>query len=51
MHFWVKIDSLPRQCITREGIKPDPEKVQDIVDIGQPSTTTEAKLLIVMVQY
>ena len=26
--------------ITREGIKPYPKKVQGIVDIGQPSTTT-----------
>ena len=36
--------------ITREGIKPDPKKVQGIMDLGQPSTTTEAKLLIGMFQ-
>ena len=27
--------------ITREGIKPDPNKVQGIMDIGRPATTTE----------
>ena len=37
--------------ITREGIKPDPKKVQWIMDIGRPSTTTEARALIGMVQY
>ena len=37
--------------ITREGIKPDPEKVQGIMDLGRPATTTEARALIVMVQY
>ena len=28
--------------ITREGIKPDPKKVQGIMDIGRPTTRTEA---------
>ena len=37
--------------ITREGIKPDPKKVQGIMDIGQPVTTTEAQALIGMFQY
>ena len=37
--------------ITREGIKPDPKKVQGIMDLGRPSTTTEARALIGMVQY
>ena len=37
--------------ITREGIKPYPNKVQGIMDIVRPSTTTEAKALIVMFQY
>ena len=37
--------------ITREGIKPDPKKVQVIIDIGQPFTTTEMQALIGMVQY
>ena len=36
---------------TREGIKPDPNKVQGILDLGQPVTTTEARALMVMVQY
>ena len=37
--------------ITREGIKPDPKKVQEIMDIGRPATSTEAKALISMVQF
>ena len=37
--------------ITREGIKPDTKKVQGIIDIGRPTTTTEAQALIGMVQY
>ena len=36
-------------AITREGIKPDPKKVQEIMDIVRPSTTTEARAIIVMV--
>ena len=32
--------------ITREGIKPNPRKVQGIMDIGRPATTTEARALI-----
>ena len=37
--------------ITREGIKPEPKKVQGIMDIGRPSTTTEVRAFIGMVQY
>ena len=37
--------------ITREGIKTDPKKVQGFMDIGRPSTTTEARAIIYMVQY
>ena len=37
--------------ITREGIKPDPKKVQGVMDLVRPSTTTEAQALIGMVQY
>ena len=37
--------------ITREVIKPDPKKVQGIMDIGRPATTTEARELIGMFQY
>ena len=36
---------------TREVIKPDPKKVQGIMDIGRPSITTEARSLMGMVQY
>ena len=28
--------------ITREGNKPDPKKVQEIMDLGRPATTSEA---------
>ena len=37
--------------ITREDIKTDPKKVHEIMDLGQPATTTEARELIGMVQY
>ena len=35
--------------ITREGIKPDPKKVQRIMDLGQTATTTEARALIPLI--
>ena len=37
--------------ITREGIIPDTKKLQGIMDIGQPTTMTEVRTLIGMVQY
>ncbi len=37
--------------ITREGVMPDPKKIQGIVDLERPKTTTEVKALIGMVQY
>ena len=37
--------------ISRDGIKPDPKKVQGILDIERPQTVTEVKSLIGMVQY
>ena len=37
--------------IKSEGIKPDPKKVQGIMDLGITDTTTEARALICMVQY
>ena len=37
--------------ISREGIKPNPKKVQGIMDLGRPATTTEARELIGTVQY
>ena len=37
--------------ITREDIKPDPKKVQGIMDLERPATTTEAQAFIGMVQY
>ena len=41
----------PGYEITMEVIKPDPKKVQGIIDIGLPTTTTEAQYLIGMLQY
>jgi hypothetical protein len=29
--------------ITKEGIKPDPKKVQGIMDMARPTTTTEIR--------
>jgi hypothetical protein len=37
--------------ISREGIKPDPKKIQGIMDMQKPRTTTEARALVGMVQY
>ena len=37
--------------ITRELIKPNPKKVQGIIDLGWTTTTTESWALIGMVQY
>ena len=37
--------------ITRDVIKPNPNKVQDIMDLGRPTTTTEVRALTCMVQY
>ena len=36
--------------ITQEGIKSDTKKVQGIMDLGQPTTTTESRALIGIVQ-
>ena len=36
---------------TWEGIKPNLKKMQEIMDIGQPITTTEMRALIGMVHY
>ena len=49
--FWLK--EVPYLCyvITREVNKPDHKKGQGIMDIRQPATTTEARVLIGMFQY
>ena len=47
--FWLKEIIYLGYVITREGIKPEPKKVQGIMDIGRPATTTEARSLIGMV--
>ena len=38
-------------AITGEGIKPDPWKVQGVMDLGRPTTTTESRALVGVVQY
>ena len=39
-------------CVmTREGIKHDPKKVQEIIDLSRTSTTTKVRSLIGMVHY
>ena len=48
--FWLKEIPYLGYVITREGIKPDPKKVQGIIDLGRPSTTTKAQALIGVVQ-
>ena len=37
--------------ITKQGIKPDPKKVQGIVDLCKPTTAKEMKTLIGMIQF
>ena len=37
--------------ITRDGIKPDPNKLQGITNLGLPDTTIEAQALIGMFHY
>ena len=49
--FWLKEIPYLGYVTTREGIKPDPKKVQGIIDIDRPATTTEARALIGMFQY
>ena len=51
MKFCVKGYSLNTICNNKGGYKHDPNKVQGIMDLGQPTTTTEAQLLIGVVQY
>ena len=41
--FWFKYVPYLGYIITREGIKTEPKKVQGIMDIGRPATTTEAQ--------
>ena len=44
----IGLDEIPYLVygITREGIKPNPKKVQGIMDLSRPSTTTEVRALI-----
>ena len=52
MHFFGLNDIIYLGCIiTGEDIKPDPKKVQGIMDIGRPNTTTEAQYIIGVVRY
>ena len=49
--FGVKEITYLGYVILREGTKPEPKKVQGIMDLRQPSTTTEARALVGIVQY
>ena len=49
--FWLKDIPYLGYVITRKVIKPDPKKVQGIIYLGKPVTTTEARALICMVQH
>ena len=49
--FWLKYIPYLGYVITREFIKPNPKKVQGIMDFGQTSITIETRALIGMVQY
>ena len=40
--FWFKDIPYLEYGITREDRKPEPNKIQGIMDLGKPSTTTEA---------
>ena len=51
MKFWVNIYSLSRIYNNKGRFKINPKKVQGIMDLGRPTTTTEARALIGMVQY
>jgi hypothetical protein len=37
--------------ITKEGVRPDPKKIQGIMDMTRPTTSTEVRRLIGIVQY
>ena len=51
MHFGLKEIPYLGYVITRDGIKPDLKKVQEIMDLGLTTTTTEDRAVIGMVQY
>ena len=48
--FWLKDIPYLGCIITQDGIKTDPKKVKFIMDIRNPTTTTEALSLVGMVQ-
>ena len=49
--FWLNEIPYLGYVITSEGIKPDLKKVQWVMYLDQPSTTTESLVLICMVKY
>ena len=49
--FWLKGIPYLGYVITRDGIKHYPNKLQGIVDLGRPTTITEALELVGMIQY
>ena len=49
--FGLKESPYLRYVTTRCWIKPDPKKLQGIMDLSRPTMTTEARALIGMVYY
>ena len=49
--FWFKDIPCVGDVINSDVIKPDPRKVQGIVDIGRPNMTTEERVYIGKFQY
>ena len=48
-HHSKNVDTNLGNVIIKDGIKHYPKKVQGIMDLGRPNTTTEARFLINMV--
>lgn len=49
--FGLKEIPYPGCIVSRDGIKPNPKKIQGIMDLDHPKTMTEVKSLVGMVQY
>jgi len=50
-HFGINEVEYLGYVVTREGIKPNPKKVKAIMDLQRPTTTTEVRRVIGLVQY
>ena len=50
-HFGINEVEYLGYVVTREGIKPNPKKVKAIMELKRPTTTTEVRRVIGLVQY